>query len=119
MFGKSDPFYTISKRREGTTDWMPCFTSGKSAGLLGHRGELDSVWSARSFVTLFDLKIWCGWFMKSIISSPKLRASSDTAHLLGLPEYIDNNLNPKWRLQSMKAQTLGMTSEHRCVTLMW
>ena len=28
FFGKSDPFYIISKRREGTTDWVPCFTSG-------------------------------------------------------------------------------------------
>merc|ERR1719506_824293 len=32
-------------------------------------------------------------------------------------EYIDNNLNPKWRLQSMKAQTLGMTSEHSNVKI--
>ena len=28
LFGKSDPFYIISKRREGTTEWVPCFTSG-------------------------------------------------------------------------------------------
>lgn len=28
FFGKSDPFYIISKRREGTSNWVPCFTSG-------------------------------------------------------------------------------------------
>ena len=53
--------------------------------------------------------------MKFIISSPKLRTSK-IIHLLGLPEYIDDNLNPKWRPRSIKAQTLGMTSEHRSVT---
>ena len=28
LFGKSDPFYIISKRREGTDHWVPCFKSG-------------------------------------------------------------------------------------------
>ena len=41
LFGKSDPFYIISKRREGLTDWMPCFTSGSSGGLLANFGLLD------------------------------------------------------------------------------
>ena len=34
---------------------------------------------------------------------------------LGVAEIIDNNLNPKWRPQQLKQQTVGMDSEHRFV----
>jgi len=42
FFGKSDPFYIISKRREGTTEWVPCFTSESIDN------NLDPIWIPRS-----------------------------------------------------------------------